>query len=134
MRTEYFLFVHHTTSVLAKLRTTSVAHYSLTRATLMSPGKDQTRANGYNEMHKNIQPPKLPITITTAPTARARAAIPQRLHPPPAARHPPSPPHPHLQIDHTPPPKTKPQQADKLEKKWNDMSCNTPWMTPRKHD
>ena len=44
MRTEYFLFVHHTTSILAKLSTwcfdehslvtTSVVLYSLTRATL----------------------------------------------------------------------------------------------------
>ena len=39
MKTEYFLFVHHTTSILAKLSTlvTSVVLYSLTRVTLMSP-------------------------------------------------------------------------------------------------
>ena len=45
MRTGYFLFVHHTTSILAKLSTlvTSVVLYSLTWATLMSPGKDETR-------------------------------------------------------------------------------------------
>ena len=54
MRTEYFLFVHHTTNILASsppgaLSTlvTSVVLYSLTLATLMSPGKDKTRLCGY---------------------------------------------------------------------------------------
>ena len=49
MRTEYFLFVHHTTSILAKLSTwclstlvTSVVLYSLTQAALMSRGKNET--------------------------------------------------------------------------------------------
>ena len=57
MRTEYFLLVHHTTSILAKLSTWCFEHsgdisyslllYSLTRATLMSPGKDETRVCVY---------------------------------------------------------------------------------------
>ena len=63
MRTEYFLFVHHTTSILAKLSTwcfehslvTSVVLYSLTRATMMSPGKDETRVCGYIYIIDNSQ-------------------------------------------------------------------------------
>ena len=54
MRTEYFFFVHHTTSILAKLipgalstLVASVVLYSLTRATMMSPGKNETRVCGY---------------------------------------------------------------------------------------
>ena len=50
MRTEYFLFVHHTTSsapdALSTLVTLVVPN-SLTRATLMSPGKGKTRVCGY---------------------------------------------------------------------------------------
>ena len=50
MRTEYFLFVHHITSsapdALSTLVTLVVLN-SLTRATLMSPGKDETRVCGY---------------------------------------------------------------------------------------
>ena len=49
MRTGCFSFVHHTTSILAKLSSwcsehsvTSVVLYSSTRASLMSPGKDET--------------------------------------------------------------------------------------------
>ena len=54
MRSEYFLFVHHTISILAKLSTWCFEHsgdmsflYSLTRATLISPGKNETRVCGY---------------------------------------------------------------------------------------
>ena len=54
MRTEYFLFVHHTTSILAKLIAWCFEQsgdiscfYLLTRATLMSPGKDETHVCGY---------------------------------------------------------------------------------------
>ena len=60
MRTEYFLFVHHTTSILVKLSTWCFEHsgalvvlYSLTRATLMSPGKDETRVCGYMYIYKH---------------------------------------------------------------------------------
>ena len=42
MREKYFLLVHHTTTLV-----TSVVLYSLTRATLMSTGKDETRVCGY---------------------------------------------------------------------------------------
>ena len=56
MRTEYFCFCSFTTpqafwqsSAPGALSTlvTSVVLYSLTRATLMSPGKDETRVCGY---------------------------------------------------------------------------------------
>ena len=57
MRAKYFLFVHHTASISAKLSTwcfvehpgdiRSVYLYSLTRATLMSSEKDETRVCGY---------------------------------------------------------------------------------------
>ena len=57
MRAKYFLFVHHTASISAKLSTwcfvehpgdiRSVVLYSLTRATLMSSEKDETRVCGY---------------------------------------------------------------------------------------
>ena len=52
MRTEWFLFVHNTTSILANLSTlstlvASIVLYSLTWAWLMSPGKDKTRVCRY---------------------------------------------------------------------------------------
>ena len=57
MRAKYFLFVHHTASISAKLSTwcfvehpgdiRSVVLYSLTQATLMSSEKDETRVCGY---------------------------------------------------------------------------------------
>ena len=53
MRTEYFLFAHHTTSILAKISTWCFEHSGeiscsllLARAKLMSPGKDETRVCG----------------------------------------------------------------------------------------
>ena len=51
MRTEYFLFVHNTTSILAKLSTRCFEHsgdlYSLNWATLTNPGKGERRVCGY---------------------------------------------------------------------------------------
>ena len=57
MRTEYSLLVHHTITPQAPWQSsapgalstlvTSVVLYSLTRATLMSTGKDETRVCGY---------------------------------------------------------------------------------------
>ena len=50
MRTEYFLFAQHTTSILGKISTWCFEHSGeiscsllLTLAKLMSPGKDETR-------------------------------------------------------------------------------------------
>ena len=57
MRAKYFLFVHHTASISAKLSTwcfaehsgdiRSVILYSLSQATLMNPEKDKTHVCGY---------------------------------------------------------------------------------------
>ena len=54
MRTEYFLFVYYTTSIWKNSTSdalsylvTSVVLYSFTRATLMSPGKDEILVCGY---------------------------------------------------------------------------------------
>ena len=62
MRTEYFLFVHHSTSVLAKLSTWCFEHSGDINCSLlvnpsdtMSPGKDETRVCRYIYIYVYIQ-------------------------------------------------------------------------------
>ena len=57
MRTEYFLFVQHTTTILAKLSTWCAEHSDDISCSLLvnpSPGKDETRACGYLSINLSI--------------------------------------------------------------------------------